>query len=260
MDSIRLYGKFLAIHIKSAMAYKASFFFTCIGHMLLSLNAFWGVTFMLGRFGSIGGYSLPVLALCYGVIIMSASMAECFGRGFDMFARVLSQAQFDRILVRPRGLMFQVLCQDMKPANFSRILQGAAMLAYGIHASAVDWTIGKVLTLAAMVLCGGLVFFGFFVINAALCFFTLEGLEVINILTNGTVEYGKYPFSIYGKGVLWVLTLLVPLALVQYWPLEYLLNRGPWWYGLLPLAALLFLLPCGWLWRYGVRHYRSTGS
>ena len=28
----------------------------------------------------------------------------------------------------------------------------------------------------------------------------------------------------------------------------------------LPLIACLFLIPCLLLWRFGVRHYRSTGS
>ena len=82
----------------------------------------------------------------------------------------------------------------------------------------------------------------------------------MNIFTDGPREYGKYPFGIYGKGVLWILTLLVPLALVQHWPLQYLLDQGPGWYGLLPLLSLLFLIPCAAAWRLGVRHYRSTGS
>ena len=56
------------------------------------------------------------------------------------------------------------------------------------------------------------------------------------------------------------LTFLVPLALVQHWPLQYLFDRGPAWYGLLPIASLLFLIPCFLLWRLGVRHYCSTGS
>jgi len=260
MDSIKLYFKFLAVHLKSAMAYKASFFISCVGRMLVSLNVYLGVVFLLDRFGSVGGYALPELTLCYGVIILACSLAECFGRGFDAFAKILSQAQFDRILVRPRGLLFQVLCQDMKPSNAARVLQGVLMLAYGIQAGDILWTAGRVITLTAMVLCGGALFFGVYLINAALCFFTLEGLEVLNIFTNGVPEYGKYPFDIYGKGVLWVLTAVVPMALVQYWPLQYLLGRGPGWYGFLPLVSLLFLIPCGAAWRYGVAHYRSTGS
>jgi len=260
MDTVKLYFKFIAVHLKSAMAYKASFFLSALGQMLISLNVYLGVVFLLNRFGTVGGYALPELTVCYGVIVLAASLAECFGRGFDAFAKILSQAQFDRLLVRPRGLVFQVLCQDMKPTNFARVLQGALMLTYGIRMGTIDWTAGRALTLAAMVLCGGALFFGLYLINAALCFFTLEGLEVLNIFTNGVPEYGKYPFDIYGKGILWLLTLVVPMALVQYWPLQYLLGRGPGWYGALPLLALLFLIPCAAAWRFGVAHYRSTGS
>lgn len=257
---MRLYGKFLAIHLKSAMAYKSSFFLSCLGALLGTVNVFLGVVFLLSRFGTIGGYTLPQLALCYAAILMSTSLAECFARGFDRFSQVLSSAQFDRILVRPLGLVFQVLCQDMKPAMLSRVLQAAVMLAWGVRSGAVLWTPGRALVLALMILCGGAIFFGLFLINASLCFFTLEGLEVMNIFTDGSREYGKYPFGVYGRQVLLVLTFLVPLALVQHWPLQYLLGRGPGWYGALPLASLLFLPLCWAVWRLGVRHYRSTGS
>lgn len=260
MDTIKLYGKFLAIHLKSAMTYRASFLLSCLGTMLVTANVFLGVVFLMARFETIQGYTLPQLTLACAVILMATSLAECFARGLDDFARVLAQAQFDRVLVRPRGLLFQLLCQDMKPTMLARVLQAAVMLWWAVRSGAVDWTVGKALTLALMILCGAAVFFGLFLVNATLCFFTTEGLEVMNIFTDGPREYGKYPFGVYGKGVLWVLTILVPLALVQHWPLQYLLDRGPAWYALLPLASLLFLIPCAALWRLGVRHYRSTGS
>ena len=67
--------------------------------------------------------------------------------------------------------------------------------------------------------------------------------------------------DIYGRGVLWVLTYIIPFALVQYYPLLYVLGRRQEIrYALLPFAALLFLIPCYLLWRVGVRHYKSSGS
>lgn len=257
---MKLYWKFFSIHLRSAMAYRASFLLSCLGHLLITTNVFLSVVFLLDRFQSVGGYTLPQLALCFSVILAATSLAECFGRGFDIFHRLLADASFDRIMVRPRSPLFQVLCQDMKPTMFARLLQAAVMLAWAARSGAVAWTAGKVLTLALMILCGAAVFFGLFLVNAAICFFTLEHVEVLNIFTDGPREYGKYPFGVYGKPVLLVLTFLVPLALVQHWPLQYLLDRGPAWYGLLPLAALIFLIPCALLWRLGVRHYRSTGS
>ena len=257
---MRLYLSFLSLHLKSAMTYRSSFLLSCLGQLLVTVNTFLGVKFLMDRFGTVAGYTLPQLALCFGVILAATSLAECFARGFDAFSAGLSQARFDRLLVRPRGLIFQLLCEEMKLSMVPRLLQAVLMLGWAISAGAVHWTAAKAAVLVLMILCGAAVFFGLFLINAALCFFTLEGLEVMNIFTDGPREYGKYPFGIYGKGVLWILTLLVPLALVQHWPLQYLLDQGPGWYGLLPLLSLLFLIPCAAAWRLGVRHYRSTGS
>ena len=56
-------------------------------------------------------------------------------------------------------------------------------------------------------------------------------------------------------------TLIVPYALIQYYPLLYLLGRTTSLLNMvMPLFAVLFLIPCYVLWRVGVRHYKSSGS
>jgi len=100
-----------------------------------------------------------------------------------------------------------------------------------------------------------------FIIYASICFFTLEGLEFMNVLTDGAREYGKYPLNVYGKGVLRFCTYLVPYALFQYDPFLYLIGRTDHKSSMfLPILDCLFVLPCFLLWHFGVRHYQSTGS
>jgi ABC-2 type transport system permease protein len=83
----------------------------------------------------------------------------------------------------------------------------------------------------------------------------------MNIFTDGGREFGRYPLSIYGDKVLRFFTYIVPLACVQYYPLLYLLGKTEnSWYQFLPLAGFVFLVPCYAFWRFGVRHYKSTGS
>lgn len=257
---MRLYLKFFAIHIKTEMAYRASFFLSLLGRLMLLINILLGLVFLMGRFDSIGGYQLPEILLGYGVILTGFSLAEGLARGFDAFSKILREAVFDRILVRPRSVVFQVICQDLRLESLFNAGYALAVLGYAVVYSAIDWTPVKVLVLVAMVVCAALLFFGVFMVCAALCFVTLEGLEVINIFTDGVREYSKYPFHIYGKGILTILTCVVPMALVQYWPMRYLMGTGPGWYGVLPLISLLFLLPCYGLWRLGLRRYTSTGS
>lgn len=256
-----LYLKFFAMHLKSQMQYKVSFFLSAVGQFLVSFTALLGVYFMFARFHEVEGFHFAQVLLCFATVLMAFSLAECFGRGFDVFPQMISNGEFDRVLVRPRQEIFLVLSAKMEFSRIGRLLQAVIVFCYAIPASGVAWTWDKVLTLFLMVSCGCIIFFCLFLIYAALSFFTLEGLEFMNVLTDGGREFGRYPFSVYGKEVLKFLTHVVPLALFQYYPLLYLLDRNSSvLYMLSPLLGLLFIIPSWFLWRFGLRRYKSTGS
>ena len=106
-----------------------------------------------------------------------------------------------------------------------------------------------------------MLFAALFLIYVSFCFFTTEGLEFMNIFTDGGRELSKYPISIYGKDVLRVFTFVVPLVCTQYYPLMYLLGRsGNVWNVLMPFWVLLFAAPAYMFWGCGLRRYQSTGS
>ena len=208
------------------------------------------------------GYTYGETLLCASVTLTSFALAESLFRGFDRFPAIfIRNAEFDRILVRPRGLIFQVLCQEIEFSRLGKLLQSLLMLGVGISRSPVTWSAGKAALLAAMVLGGTAVFIGLFLIYAALSFFTLEGLEFMNCLTDGAREFAAYPLDVYGKNVLKFCTCVVPYALFQYYPLLFLLGRSSNRLLMLaPFAALPFLALCLLFWKIGVRHYTSTGS
>ena len=83
----------------------------------------------------------------------------------------------------------------------------------------------------------------------------------MNIFTDGAREFGKYPLSIYGEGILRFFTYVIPIALFQYYPFLYLVGRSDHT-GLifLPLLGFVFLLPCYCFFRFGLKKYKSTGS
>ncbi len=258
---MKLYMKFFGIHLKGAMQYKLSFLLTTIGQFLVSFNVFLGILFMFDRFHEVKGYGFSEVLLCFSIILMSFSLAEMFMRGFDLFDSTISNGEFDRILLRPRSTILLVISGKIEFTRFGRMLQAILMLAYGVAASDIDWDWIKIITLLLMIIGGTVIFGCLFIIYASICFFTLEGLEFMNILTDGAREFGRYPIGVYGKRVLRFCTFLVPYTLFQYYPFLYLIGRvSSWTYMFLPILGCLYLLPCLLLWRYGVRHYKSTGS
>lgn len=258
---MKLYLKYASIILRCQLQYKVSFLMSTIGQFLVAFSTFLSVYFMFNRFGSVNGFTYTEVLLCFAIMLTSFSLAECFVRGFDAFSGIISNGEFDRIMVRPRNEIFQVLASRIEFSRIGRLFQAIALFMYAIPKSGVLWSVDKIITLALMLLGGLFVFSGLFIIYATLCFFTTEGLEFMNIFTDGTREFGKYPLSIYGEGILKFLTYVVPVALFQYYPFLYLIGRTDnILYMLAPVAGIAFIVPCLIFWKIGVRHYKSTGS
>lgn len=261
MGAFRLYLRYAGVNIRCAMQYKTSFFLTMLGQFFVSFNVFLGVHFMFQRFHSVKGYTYSEVLLCFSIFLLEFSLAEMVARGFDSFSSMVRTGNFDQILVRPRNEVIQVLGSKFELTRLGRMLQAVLMLVYALPRSNVEWTVWKILTMFFMLIGGIALFTGIFMIYATFCFFTLEGLEFMNVFTDGAREHGKYPIDIYGKKMLFFTTFIVPYALVQYYPLTFIIGKSDniflMW---IPLAAILFLIPCYIFWRFGVRHYCSSGS
>lgn len=258
---MRLYFKFLSMHFKSAMEYKVSFILTTIGQFLISFSSFLGLYFLFNRFSSIEGFSYNEVLLCYSVVLISYAVAECLACGFKNFAAIIVKGGFDSIMIRPCSELFMVFTSSMEFSSFGKLLQAIMVLIYALMAGNVEWNPQRIMVYILMIAGGILLFTGLYIIYAALCFFTIEGLEFINIFTDGGKEFGKYPMKVYGGTILKVFTILVPLACVQYYPLLYVLGRSSnIVLALSPLYTIVFLIFSIILWKYGVRNYKSTGS
>ena len=105
-----------------------------------------------------------------------------------------------------------------------------------------------------------------FVLQATLCFFTTESLELMNTMTYGGVESAQYPLAIYAPWFRRFFTFIVPLACVSYYPMLAIVGRAdplgsPLWFQYAsPGIGVSFLFAAMLLWHAGVRHYTSTGS
>ncbi|WP_248924604.1 ABC transporter permease [Paenibacillus hamazuiensis] len=258
-----LYFKYLSILFRSQMQYRASFWLLTFGQFFIPFTAFAGLYFMFERFGQLRGWSFFEAVLLFAVIGMAYSLSECFSRGFDLFSSLVADGGFDRLLVRPRSTVLQVLGSRFEFTRAGRLLQSVMVLVWALMNLPIAWSFAKAVTLLLMIVCGTFIFTGIFMLTATLCFWTVQGLEIANIFTDGGREMAKYPLNIYQKWVTVFFTFIIPFGCVSYLPLLYILGKthgNDILYILMPLAGALFLLPCLLVWHFGVRHYRSTGS
>lgn len=261
MMQMKFYVNLILLQLKSQMQYKASFFLTIAGQFLTAFTSFFSISFVFDWVDAVDGFTYGQVLLCFAVVMASFSLGEMVGGGLAVFPRKLGNGEFDRALVRPRSILLQILMPNVDFTRLGLLLQAAVVLFIAVPASGVSWNGKKILLLCLMIFCGSIVFFSLFLLKAACSFFTVENLNCMNIFTYGARQFGRYPFSIYGKGVLTFLTWVVPLALFQYYPLLYLLDREKSEaYIAFPLLSLLFCIPCYCLFCFGRNHYKSTGS
>jgi ABC-2 type transport system permease protein len=215
------------------------------------------------RFGSLSGYTLYEVSLCYAVAHFGFSSSELFFRGFDTFSSRIRAGSFDRLMLRPKGLFFQTLTSSFEISRIGRLLQSVGVLVFVMINISIRWTVLKMLTLCMMLISSFVIFSGVFVLGASVCFFTVQGLEFINIFTDGGREISQYPLSIFKKGFKNFFTFVIPFGAFNYLPLNFLLDKtagASIVYALMPLLCVPFFAVCVFIWHAASRRYASTGS
>ena len=257
-----LYLKSILMHIRCDLEYKASFILTVIASALGSLLTFLGTLILLKGFGSVDGWTINEVILTTGIAIFGHVATEMFGRGLDQFHNQVKNGLLDRLLTRPRNITLQVLCSEFSFSKVGRLIEGAIILIYGIIMVDVNWNLYKIFVLLLMIVGANVLFFSILLLKASFSFWTIEGMEFMNIISDGGRELSSYPISIYQKWFANIFTYIIPFGCVNYFPLLYLLDKGnvPFWYGLTPLTTFIFLEISFAVWNAGLKQYASTGS
>ena len=256
-----MYIESLKMNIKSQIEYKVSFIMDALSQFFIFFTYYFVIIALFDKFSNIRGFNVYEVLLCFSIVHFGYAFTETFFRGVDKFENLIIDGSLDRFLVRPRGILFQVLCSKISLIKAFRMLQAVIIMVIAIVNLDVTWNISKVIVLVLMLIASVLIFFGIFVLTASYCFITVQGLEVKNVFTDGGKHLAQYPISIYRKGIAFVFTFIIPYAFINYYPLIFFLDKtNNILYMLSPLLVFLFLIPCLLSFKIGLKHYSSTGS
>jgi ABC-2 type transport system permease protein len=258
---VKLYLESLKLNIKSQLEYKASFIMNSISQFFIFFTYYFVIIALFEKFSNIKGFTVYEILLCFSIIHFGYSVTETFFRGIDKFEDLIIDGSLDRFLVRPRGILFQVICQKIQLVKIFRVIQSLIIMFIALANLNINWDITKIIVLILMMIASILIFFGIFILTASYCFITVQGLEVKNILTDGGKNLAQYPISIYKKGMIFIFTFIIPYAFINYYPLLYFLDKkNNILYMFSPLLVFIFLIPCLLSFKIGLKHYSSTGS
>lgn len=258
-----MYGKYFKMQFKSALQYRLSVLLQSLSQVVITVGEILAVWLLFKNFKTVGNWGFYEAALMFGVVTTVFSICECFARGFDEFPKLIKRGDLDRMLVRPVNIYLQIFTAKIEFVKFGRVVLGVVVSIIALVKLHISWTFWKVVVLLCTYLCGTLVMLGILFVAAGISVFTVENLEFLNIITDGSKQFAQYPIDIYKKWLRNIFTFIIPLACFNYLPLSFLLGTGSlpmWLCGLAPVIGMLFFIPCFLFFKFALTKYQSTGT
>lgn len=258
---MNLFLNYMSMHLKVKMQYKISFIFTLLAQSLIVFLELFVLKSLFTKFKLLNEYNINELYLNFSVIWLGYSLGQTLGRGFDKFSNQIKTGNFDLLLIRPRNIFIQIIGSEIYYEKISRIISTLILFIYSSIKVINSFNIFNIFLLLAMIIGSFIISLSIFIIGASICFYTIEGLEIINIFSDGTKQLAQYPMGIYNKIIKVVFTFIIPITLINYYPIEYLTGRlSNNLYLLFPLLSCIIIIPAILLFKLGLKKYKSSGS
>jgi len=265
-DAVRAFWIIAGAWVRASLTYPVSFWATAAGQALITLIDLAVIVIMFGHIDHLGGFTLPQIALLYGLSSFALGVADLLVGNTELLGRRVRDGSFDAMLVRPVPPLVHVAADQFALRRIGRIVQAVGVLGWALIATDIDWSAGKAAVLIATLVSGAVIFCAVFIVGSAFQVLAGDASEVMNAFTYGGATLTQYPLTIYPSEVVKGVTFIVPVAFVNWYPCLYLLGVDDpfglpsWFQYASPVVALLAIAVAATAWRAGVRRYRSTGS
>lgn len=266
-NTLELIGLYMRTTIRSWFQYRVDALLRSVAVFLRESAGVIAIYFTLLKFDDLNGWGLQEMMFLYSLLFLTYGILIIFFTGLRDFGAMVRTGKFDRYILRPRGLLFQMIFVNAD--WFAAVGHGGlGILLFVITAGRVGirWTPGTILYYVLAVAGGVLIQGAIFLFLATLNIFLLETGSLKELLYYDPRKFAGYPISIFHKVIQGFMIYVVPMAFVNYFPAQFLL-RKPDMAGfpeiflyLTPAVGAGMYLLSYLFWRFGLRYYKSSGN
>jgi ABC-2 type transport system permease protein len=231
----------------------------------LSYGAAFATLFIMTRsFKFVAGWNPEEILFLYAVYLLSyAIAASLFFNPCTQLAVKIRTGEFDIALTRPLSPFAHEFCMGFNFGYVSHATLSIAVLIAAIIRVKLQITVSWILSCFIMLLSAVFVQAAFLIFISAFSFFFITENPFFNIFYR-IKEFIYYPLDIYPAGMRIILSFVIPLAFMNFYPALVLLNKP----SVFPLPAAVITPSMGILtfvlsivfWNWALSKYQSTGS
>jgi len=261
MRHLRIYNCFFKQYLKGLVTYRVDFL---IGMFAFLINQGLGLLFLYIIFQnvqSLAGFTALEVVLMYGISQIPKGIDHLFFDNIWLLPQKVRNGTMDRYLLRPINPLYSFVIERFQPDAFGEIIIGIALSAYCITQGVFILTPIKIIGLLTLIFIGTFIFTAIKLLTASTSFWIKNSYPLMQI-SYELSDYTKYPIIIFPKVLRFIMTFIIPFALVSYYPVLYLLDRISIFSVLIIIIPVTFTLIFFAIstWKSGLRHYESTGS
>lgn len=266
-DTFYLAGIYTKTIIKSWFQYKVNAILLSLAVFLRETTGIIVIYFTLLKFDTLNGWNIYELMFLFSLLFLTYGILIIFFTGLRDFGKTVRNGGFDRFILRPRGLLFQLIFSNAD--WFAAIGHGGlGIVLFVISAgnAGIIWNVRTVIYYIAAITGGVLIQGAIFLFLASLNIYLLETDSLKNIFYWNMRKFAGYPVSIFHKAIQFFMIYVVPFAFVNYFPAQYLLRKEDMagypeiYMYLTPAVGIGLYLASYGFWRYSIRFYKSSGN
>ncbi|MDR1700368.1 MAG: ABC-2 family transporter protein [Lachnoclostridium sp.] len=249
--------------VKTAFAYASAYrmdfvlslFITLIGNIMFPLVA----VLIYHSGASFPGWNFYEVLLVQSIFTISSGLAHLiFGGLMWKTMDHIREGSFEIVLLKPMDPLFFIISSEFTPENIGLIFGGIVL--FGM--SAANTGIVSVLAVLQFVIlfaAGFMVMTGILIIMAATSFKWVGNSRIPEIF-DSVSTFGKYPITVFPRAVRGIITFIVPVSMVGFFPASALLGRVDPIMILVIVPCFIFMIFGIWLYHHMIRLYEGVGG
>ena len=223
---LRLYRALISQFFKVVMQSKVDFLMGLFGFFFTQISGILFLYLVFEQIPDLQGWSLEQLIFIYGFAQIPRGIDHLFTDNIWLVAwRLVINGDFDRYMLRPMNVFFQVIAEKLQPDALGELLVGTILVVYSAVKGVVVLDAVHIALFVVSVLAGALIYTSIKLLFASLAFWIKRSGPFLQ-LAYDMAEFAKYPTEIYAKALRFVITWVIPFAFVAYLPAGYFLNAG----------------------------------
>lgn len=266
-DSLILFGVYTKITIKSWFQYKVDAVLKSLTVFLREATGIIVIYFTLLKFDEINGWNIDEMFFLYSLLFLTYGILIIFFTGLRDFGETVRSGGFDRYMLRPRGLLFQLITSNSDWfAALGHGGLGVVLFVLTANKVGIIWSAQTIIYYILAVIGGVLIQGAVFLVIASLNFYLIKTNSIKEVLYWNLRRFAGYPISIFHKAIQALLIYIMPFAFVNYFPSQYLLRKEDMnlypdaFMYIAPIIGLVLYILAYCFWRISVKYYKSTGN